>query len=104
MGDTGHFDMTVSPGRSVEINWGDGQMQTKWGTGEVQHFQHRYKLSKKHLPLESFVVSINAEEDGTILSYHHGFIDMRTIKVCIDGCKKITEITGTKIGELKVKL
>lgn len=100
MGENGHFVLAVREGSRALIEWGDGHCQTVTGTGEEQRFEHDYK---RRLPIRSFHVSVTAEEEGSILSYSHGFIDMRTLSVSVKGCTAMRKVNVSRAGTADIQ-
>lgn len=101
MGEWGHFDITVRKNAYVTVDWGDGSpLQTIIGTGERQDPDHDYK---HRLPIRQFEVVITAQEDGTILHYYNGFIDMWTLSVDASECPLLPSLGASWACQVNVK-
>lgn len=100
MGEWGHFDIIVRKNAYVTVDWGDGSpLQTMIGTGAGQSIDHDYK---HRLPIRQFEVVITAQEDGTILHYYHGFIDMWTLSVDISECPRLQNLYASWACQVNV--
>lgn len=101
MGEWGHFDIIVRKNAYVTVDWGDGSpLQTIIGTGERQSPDHDYK---SRLPIRQFEVVITSQEDGTILHYYNGFIDMWTLSVNASECPLLPSLGASWACQVNVK-
>lgn len=98
-GEVGHFDLIARKGAKITIDWDDGHCQTVTGRGCFQNFQHDYK---NRLPIRSFNISITSEEEGAIIQYSHGFIDMNTLCVDVSACLHLKILHASWINQLKI--
>lgn len=100
-GELGHFSIIVRKNAYVTVDWGDGSpLQTIIGTGERQAPDHDYK---HRLPIRQFEVVITAQEDGTILHFYLGFIDMWTLSVDASECPQLPSLGASWACKVNVK-
>lgn len=101
MGEWGHFSIIVRKNAYVTVDWGDGSpLQTIIGTGETQSITHDYK---HRIAMRQFEVVITAQEEGTILHFYRGFIDMRTLSVDVSECPQLPSLYAAWACKVNVK-
>lgn len=101
MGEWGHFSIIVRKNAYVTVDWGDGSpLQTIIGTGESQSIDHDYK---HRIAMRQFEVVITAQEEGTILHFYRGFIDMRTLSVDASECPQLPSLYAAWACKVNVR-
>lgn len=101
MGEWGHFSIIVRKNAYVTVDWGDGSpLQTIIGTGESQSIDHDYK---HRIAMRQFEVVISAQDEGTILHFYRGFIDMRTLSVDASECPQLPSLYAAWACKVNVK-
>lgn len=101
MGEWGHFSIIVRKNAYITVDWGDGSpLQSIIGTGETQSITHDYK---HRIAMRQFEVVITAQEEGTILHFYRGFIDMRTLSVDVSECPQLPSLYAVWACKVNVK-